>query len=168
MTDHHNYYAFRARYFPSFLGSMFLATFSIATTTVQATQAWFREVDGIALYQVLAIVGAAMVLALGGLMITRGRTWGLWVVFAMMAMNFTVVLFTFPTQAGGALLFIYALGLLFPLLCLLLLNSRRHREMRAGFAALRAEREESSHEASRQAALEEHRESLRKKKPRRQ
>ncbi|AHG43314.1 hypothetical protein N018_25005 [Pseudomonas syringae CC1557] len=167
MTDRHNYYAFRARYFPSFLGSMFLTLFSVVIATSQVSHIWFGDVADIGLYQAMFLIGASMVLAFAGLMISRGRSWGVWVLVAMMVVSLLAVLPTFPAKGPGAQLFIYVLGLLFPLLGLLLLNSRLHREMRAEFVALRLEREESTVEARRQDALEKNRGNLRKRKARR-
>ncbi|QHF01171.1 MULTISPECIES: hypothetical protein [Pseudomonas syringae group] len=166
MTDRHHYFAFRARYFPTFLGSMLLITFSMALATSQVFYTWFNEAQDGTIFQVMVLIGAAMVLALGGLLVTRGRREGFWVLVAMPIVSLLAVLPTFPGYGSGIELFIYALGLLLPLLGLLMLNSQRQREMRADFIALRIEREQAGAEAGRQQALEKNREKLRKNKAR--
>ncbi|KPB75371.1 hypothetical protein ACKUFS_21560 [Pseudomonas cannabina] len=166
MTDRHNYYAFRARYFPSFLGSMFLTLFAVVIATSQVSHVWFGDVADIGMYQVVFLIGASMLLALAGLLISRGRSWGVWGLVAMMVASLLAVLTAYPSNGPGVLVFIYVLGLIFPLLGLLLLNSKLHREMRAEFVALRFERKESSVEARRQDMLKKNRERLRKNKAR--
>lgn len=167
MTDRHNYFAFRTRYFPSFLGTMLLITFSMAMAVSQVFYTWFKDAQDNTIIQVVVLVCASMLLALGGIMITRGRSWGCWLLVAMLLVSLVAVLPTFPGYGSGIELFLYGLGLLLPLLGLLMLNSQRQREMRVDFIALRFEREQAGAEAQRREALESNREKLRKPKTRR-
>jgi hypothetical protein len=67
-------------------------------------------------------------------MIARGRPQWVWPLAALLALCVVAVL---PTVAFGPHPLSYGLSLLFPLLGLLLLNSKRHREMRQKLVEVR-------------------------------
>lgn len=71
-------------------------------------------------------------------MIARGRPVWVWPMVAVLGLCFFCVL---PTIAYRPDRLIYSLSLLFPLLGLLLLNSKRHREMRSKLVEIRHQRE---------------------------
>ncbi|BBP61769.1 hypothetical protein PHLH4_53590 [Pseudomonas sp. St316] len=67
----------------------------------------------------------------------RGRSWGFRVIVAFYVLCFLTVV---PTYGYEPHPIVYMTGLLFPLLGLLLLNSKRHREMRSKLVDIRRQR----------------------------
>lgn len=161
-----NVFSFMPRYFPLFMFSIFMTIFSLATATSQASYTWFKQVEAAGEYQAMFLIAAAVVLGFGGFMMSRGRPWAMWILVALLSISFVVVLFTWTPRTQGVDLVIYLLGLLFPLLGLLSLNSKRGREMREQFALLRGDRAEARERARQHEALEAHREKLRRNKAR--
>ncbi|MCQ6255753.1 hypothetical protein [Pseudomonas sp. Q11] len=80
----------------------------------------------------------AMVIVHSNYLIVRGRPWCAWVMVAVFAACLLTVL---PTIQYEPHKFIYTEGVFWPLLGLLLLNSKRHREMRSKLVEVRYQRE---------------------------
>jgi hypothetical protein len=135
-----DFFAFLARYFPSFICSIFMCVLSIALATVQVFQTHLGHDPQRASYMVIFLLGASTVLTLGGFMLSRGRLWATWILVAILATCLLVVLSSVPAPSQTSLLIIYMLSLIFPLLGLLSLNSRRSREMRQQFVYNRSMR----------------------------
>lgn len=137
MNYTHDLQAFLARYFPTFICTFFLAVFSISSAIALVSSAWFREHPNGANYTLIAALSLTVVLCFATFMMIRGRTWAVWIIVALFLTSLFVVL---PTYGFRTHLFIYSLGVLFPLLGLLMLNSKRHREMRKALVGIRQER----------------------------
>lgn len=159
-----NVFSFMPRYFPLFMFSIFMTIFSLATAASQASYTWFRQVEAAGEYQAMFLIAAAVVLGFGGFMMSRGRPWAVWILVGLLGLSFVVVLFTWTARTQGVDLMIFLLGLLFPLLGLLSLNSKLGREMREQFALLRVDRADARERIKQHQALEAHRETLRRNK----
>ncbi|MDF2640829.1 MAG: hypothetical protein K0R45_101 [Pseudomonas sp.] len=122
--------AFLARYFPSFITTIFMCIFSIVLATVLVTQAWFSLHPQRGVYSIAFLLSASAVLTCGGFLLSRGRLWAMWILVGILVSCLLAVLPNVPTHAGALNKILYTLGLIFPLLGLLSLNSRRSREMR--------------------------------------
>ncbi|MCD5973921.1 hypothetical protein NLO88_11915 [Pseudomonas syringae] len=129
--------AFLARYFPTFIGAFFLAVFSISAAISLASSTYFREYSERGSYSAMAAIALSVVLCFGNFMMIRGRTWGVWIIVALLIISLLTVLLTFGYRPH---MFSYTTGILFPLLGLLMLNSKRHREMREELVKVRAQR----------------------------
>ncbi|MTD18698.1 hypothetical protein GIR22_05980 [Pseudomonas sp. CCM 7891] len=130
--------AFLAQYFPAFICAFFLACFSLSATISLVASTYFRGDPGRARYSFLAAVVLGLLLALSHFVMIRGRAWGVWVIVIFYLVCFLTVLSTYGYRPHMAA---YVTGLLFPLLGGWLLNSRRHREMRAQLLMLRQMRQ---------------------------
>lgn len=126
--------AFLAQYFPAFICAFFLACFSLSVAISLASSTFFRSDPERARYSFLAAVFLGLLLAFSHFVMIRGREWGAWVIAAFYVVCFLVVL---PTYSYRPHMAAYVIGLLFPLLGLLLFNSKRHREMRQKLVELR-------------------------------
>ena len=126
--------AFLAQYFPAFICAFFLACFSLSAAISLASSTFFRSDPERARYSFLAAVFLGLLLAFSHFVMIRGREWGAWAIAAFYVVCFLVVL---PTYSYRPHMAAYVIGLLFPLLGLLLLNSKRHREMRQKLVELR-------------------------------
>ncbi|SDV06279.1 hypothetical protein [Pseudomonas mucidolens] len=141
--------SFLARYFPVFMGTILLGCFSGSTLLSLAETTYWRALEpsvrgGYAGFGTLVLV---LVLVLGNFMIARGRAWAVWMVASYFLVCLAAVLpmFAYRPHQG-----VYAFAVLLPLLGLLLLNSKRHREMRARLLEIRHERQRIKREAKRQ------------------
>ncbi|MCI3947944.1 putative membrane protein [Pseudomonas syringae] len=155
--------AFRARYQGSFLAPIFMGIFSLAITAGTVADAYFPNDLERAGQSMMLMMGATLVLSFGGIMMSRGHPCGMWILAAILAGCFLAVLPTAPAHWRRFELMFYVLGLLFPLLGLLSLNSKRGRELRMQWRIIRAERKEIRQEMQRRKNLEKHRENLRKR-----
>lgn len=126
--------AFLAQYFPAFICAFFLACFSLSVAISLASSTFFRSDPERARYSFLAAVFLGLLLAFSHFVMIRGREWGAWAIAAFYVVCFLVVL---PTYSYRPHMAAYVIGLLFPLLGLLLLNSKRHREMRRKLVEVR-------------------------------
>ncbi|KAA6169609.1 hypothetical protein F3K50_20700 [Pseudomonas marginalis] len=126
--------AFLAQYFPAFICAFFLACFSLSVAISLASSTFFRSDPERARYSFLAAVFLGLLLAFSHFVMIRGREWGAWAIAAFYVVCFLVVL---PTYSYRPHMAAYVIGLLFPLLGLLLFNSKRHREMRQKLVELR-------------------------------
>ncbi|KAF2405825.1 hypothetical protein ACMSI6_04190 [Pseudomonas antarctica] len=78
-------------------------------------------------YSFFSTVGSALIIAHCNLMLVRGYPAWIWIPVVIM---FLCLLGVLPTIEYRPHKVFYVLGILFPLLALLLLNSKRHREAR--------------------------------------
>lgn len=131
--------AFLARYFPVFMGTILLGCFSGSTLLVLAGATYWRALEPSARtdYVGLGTLALVLVLVLGNLLIARGRAWAVWWVAGYFLACLVAVL---PTFAYGPHPGVYLFAVLLPLLGLLLLNSKRHREMRSKLVDIRRQR----------------------------
>lgn len=127
---------FLPRYFPVFMGTILLAIFSAAAAVALAGVTYLRGVEpslksSICGGAILVLVG---ILVFGNVMIARGYPWAVRLVAGYLA---CCLLFVLPMIQYGPHAVVYGAGVLFPLLGLLLLNSKRHREMRQNLREIR-------------------------------
>lgn len=148
MTYTHDLKAFLARYFPTFIGTFFLAVFSMSGAVSLAGSTYFKDQvqTQVADFTLISALILSVILCFGNFMMIRGRNWGVWIIVALLASSLVAVLFTYPYRPH---MFSYTTGILFPLLGLLMLNSKRHREMRSELVKVRAERVEARRKARR-------------------
>lgn len=136
MTEFPDQGSFRARYFPVFIVTIFMAIFSGSSAVALAGVTYLRTVDpqlkssysGFGLFTLMAL------LVLGNVMIARGRSWAVWLMVGYFG---ACLLFVLPMIQYQPHLLIYCSAVVFPMLGLLLLNSKRHREMRHRFVQIR-------------------------------
>ncbi|AVU74068.1 hypothetical protein [Pseudomonas rhizophila] len=137
MDRKHSLNTFLAHYFPTFICAFFLACFAVSASISLVSSTYFRGDPERAKYSFLVALILSLLLALSHFVMIRGRSWGVRaIVVFYLACLFTVL----PTYGYKPHPFAYVTGLLFPLLGLLLLNSKRHREMRQKLSELREER----------------------------
>jgi peptidoglycan/LPS O-acetylase OafA/YrhL len=129
--------AFLAHYFPTFICAFFLACFAVSASISLVSSTYFRGDPERGKYSFLVALVLSLLLALSHFVMIRGRSWGARAIVVFYLVCFLTVL---PTYGYEPHPFAYATGLLFPLLGLLLLNSKRHREMRQKLLELRDER----------------------------
>ncbi len=127
------------RYLPVFVGTLFMAVLSGASVIVLNEPVYLRKLDPALRTEVSrwgVLVLTAAVVFLNG-MIARGRKWAA----GWMACYFAVcLLLVLPTLDDCPHRLAFSLGVVFPLLGLLLLNTDRHREMRYACREMRAQR----------------------------
>jgi len=131
---------FLVRYFPTFMGGIFAALFSLGCAIPLVTVSYFAEasIDQQATWSVLGGAAVTLVVVHCNFMMVRGRPLWVWGVVAVLALCLLVVL---PTIGSHPHKVIYVLAVMFPLLGLLVLNSKRHREMRSRLVEIRHRRE---------------------------
>ncbi len=127
---------FLARYFPVFMGTIFTAIFSGSASVSMAGVTYLRGLDPAlkANYSVGAILVLVAVLVFGNVMIARGYPWATRLVAAYLG---ACLLFVLPMIQYDLNKLVSGSAVLFPLLGLLLLNSKRHREMRKKLSEIR-------------------------------
>lgn len=125
-------------HFPVFIITFFLALFAMATTLLMLLERYSPEPEYLAKYLVGGSGGISVYLCLANLIVVRGRPWGIWpIVLAMFACILMVLLHWGERRVPGSL---SVIGLLLPLLALLMLNSKRHREFREVMVEVRWQR----------------------------
>jgi hypothetical protein len=131
---------FLARYFPVFMGTIFLGCFSGAALLVLSGATYWRALEPSVRsnYVGLGTLALVSVLVLGNLLIARGRAWATWWVAGYFLACLAAAV---PTFAYGPHQGVYVFAVLLPLLGLLLINSKRHREMRSKLVEIRHQRE---------------------------
>ena len=123
---------FLARYFPVFMGTIFMSIFSGSASVSMAGVTYLRGLDPA--LKANYSVGAILVLVFGNVMIVRGYPWATRLVAGYLV---GCLLFVLPMIQYGINTLVYGSAVLFPLLGLLLLNSKRHREMRQRLLEIR-------------------------------
>lgn len=120
---------FLIQYFPVFMGAIFASVFALVFAVPLFFDSYFQALSlaDNAKWSFFGGVALTLVIVHCNFMIARGRPVWVWPMVAVLGLCFFCVL---PTIAYRPDRLIYSLSLLFPLLGLLLLNSKRHREMR--------------------------------------
>ena len=111
------------------MGTVLMAIFSGSAAVSIAGVTYLRGVDPAlkSSYSGAAILVLVAVLVFGNVMIARGYPWATRLVAGYLV---CCLLFVLPMIQYGINTLVYGSAVLFPLLGLLLLNSKRHREMR--------------------------------------
>lgn len=128
------------RYFPVFMGAIFASVFTLVFAVPLFFESYFQNLSmaDSAKYSFLGGIALTLVIVHCNFMIARGSPNWVRPLVALLVICFLGVL---PAIAYGPHPLIYAVTLLFPLVALLLLNSKRHREMRQKLLEVRHLRE---------------------------
>jgi hypothetical protein len=120
---------FLSKYFPVFMGAIFASIFTLVFAVPLFFESYFRNLPlaDNAKYSFFGGIALTLIVVHCNFMVARGRPQWVRPLVVLLALCFLGVL---PTIAYEVQPLIYAVTLLFPLLALLLLNSKRHREMR--------------------------------------
>lgn len=131
---------FLLRYFPVFAAANLFQIFALAIGVPMMFDSYFDALpaDLNLKYSFLSTLGSACLLGHCNFMIVRGYPSWLWIPVVLMVFSLLGVL---PTIEHHPHKVFYVLGLLFPLLALLLINSKRYREARAEWVKLRQKRQ---------------------------
>lgn len=127
---------FFRHYFLTFLGGVFAAYFSLALAVALAFITYFRDAPIAQVGLKIMSAGALLILLTvhSNFMILRGRPSWVWV---MVGIYVACLLFVVPMLQYQPHKVLYGLALLFPVLGLLILNSKVQREMRAKLVGIR-------------------------------
>jgi len=131
--------SFLTRYFPVFMGTIFMAIFSTAMLTVLVDETYLRELDQ-PLRTELSGWGLLLLTFFFGFanfMIARGRSWAANLLMGYFAFCLMLVISTIQYRPHTVA---FSLGVVFPLLGLLVINTDRHREMRQKLFEIRIQR----------------------------
>ncbi|MDH0301280.1 MULTISPECIES: hypothetical protein [unclassified Pseudomonas] len=139
MTRQAELKAFLRRYFGVFIGAFFASIIAVAWTFALAWSTYCRSCSQDGLFP-LGLYGLFALFVLGHGAVVRGRAWGMWLVAGMCV---ACMMITVPIYGHRPNLFIYTGSLLAALVALLLLNSRRYREMRLRLAEYRQQRRQA-------------------------
>jgi hypothetical protein len=126
---------FIRRYFGVFIGAWLTSLVAVAWSFVLVWGTWFRA--GTRDEMRATLVALLVVFMLGHGAVVRGRAWGAWIVAAMCAACVVLVIGTYGQRPH---LFLFSASIAFALGTLLLINSRRYREMREVLAEHRQRR----------------------------
>lgn len=120
---------FLSKYFPVFMGAIFASIFTLVFAVPLFFESYFRNLPlaDNAKYSFFGGIALTLIVVHCNFMVARGRPQWVRPLVVLLALCFLGVL---PTIAYEVQPLIYAVTLLFPVLALLLLNSKRHREMR--------------------------------------
>lgn len=132
--------SFLTQYFPVFMGAIFAAVFSLVFAVPLIFDSYFPRLpmDDNLKYSFLGGLALTWGIVHCNFMIARGRPQWVWPLVSLLALCVLAIL---PTIGFDPHPLSYGLSLLFPLLGLLLLNSKRHREMRQKLLEIRHLRE---------------------------
>lgn len=128
---------FVQRYFGVFIGAWFTSLVAVAWSFVLVWGTWFRA--GSKDEMRASLVALLVVFMLGHGAVVRGRAWGAWIVAAMCGACLVLVIGTYGQRPH---LFLFSASVAFSSGALLLLNSRRYRQMREVLAQQRQLRRE--------------------------
>lgn len=140
MENYPTFIHFMKRYFPTFIATIFVAKISCLLALFALLDSFFvrATLSSQAKISAVCIAICTLVLVHSNFMVARGRAGWVWVFAGLFVACLLCVL---PTIGYRPNRFVYAAGLFFPLLGLLLLNSKRHREMRSKLVEVRHQRE---------------------------
>lgn len=132
-----------ACYLPTFIGGIFAVLFSVGCAVPLLVTFYLSgaSVGEQATWSVLGGSAVTLVAVHCNFMVMRGRPRWVWGLVGVLVLCLLSVL---PTIEGRPHKVIYVMAVLFPLLGLLLLNSKRHREMRGKLVDIRHQRERLS------------------------
>ncbi|MGC5699839.1 hypothetical protein J4P02_06490 [Pseudomonas sp. NFXW11] len=132
--------AFLARYFPTFMLTVLLGCFSASALLSLAVTTYWRDLPAAQRsdYLGLALLVLIALLVAGNLLIIRGRSWAVWLVagYFLACLAITVPMLQYRPHQG-----VYLFAILLPLLGLLSLNGKRHRQMREKLLQIRLQRQ---------------------------
>ncbi|WP_416422168.1 hypothetical protein RAM80_19915 [Pseudomonas sp. App30] len=140
MTDQDGSLSWMAKYYPAFIGVVLCCCLAIGTVVAIVGFSYLANVPlkplkGPGLLWGGASVGVAVFIS--HFLMVRGRLAATWVIAAVLLACLATAL---PSYFYQPPLGVFAVAVLSPLTGLLLLNSRRHREMRQHFLWLRRQR----------------------------
>ncbi|MCJ8206223.1 hypothetical protein [Pseudomonas sp. RGM2987] len=140
MNERPSIRSFLFKYFPVFIGAIMASVFALVFAVPLFFDSYFRDLSlaDDAKWSFLSGVALTLVIVHCNFMIARGRPRWVLLLSMVLGLCFLCVL---PTIEYRPNRLIYSLSLLFPLLALLLLNSKRHREMRRKLVKIRHQRE---------------------------
>ncbi|MFK3774381.1 hypothetical protein [Pseudomonas sp. NPDC089406] len=136
MERSQEFIAFVQRYFAVFIGTWFTSLVAVAWSFVLVWGTWFRA--GSKDEMRATLVALLVVFMLGHGAVVRGRVWGAWIVAAMCVACVVLVIGTYGQRPH---LLLFSASVAFALGTLLLLNSRRYREMQQVLAEHRQRRQ---------------------------
>ncbi|MCJ7958436.1 hypothetical protein [Pseudomonas sp. NFX183] len=136
-------WSFLKRYFPVFAAANFAQILALGIGIPMMFDSYFDAlpVGENLKYSFFSMLGSVLIVAHCNLMLVRGYPSWLWISVVIM---FLCLLGVLPTIEYRPHKVFYVLGILFPLLALLLLNSKRHREARHEWVKLRQKRQRIS------------------------
>jgi hypothetical protein len=131
---------FLRHHFPTFMGGICLALLSLLTAEVLVVDAYFRDVslEASTMWLLAVSAGVTVFISVCHFFLVYGRPKWVWGVVAIFLGCLLAVLPTIEHRPHKVLV---NLGVLFPLLGLLNLNSNRHREFRKKVVVIRYKRE---------------------------
>ncbi|WP_313741510.1 hypothetical protein [Pseudomonas sp.] len=132
--------AFLARFFPTFLLSFFTAVFGISICVALWGMLHWRDPAESGWYSLALGGGLAVVLSVGHFFMIRGFAWAVYLIWAALVATLLIGLSLLGSRAPQLLA---GVGVVLPLVSILSLNSRRHREMRARLIEIGIERRRS-------------------------
>ncbi|UZD98257.1 hypothetical protein LOY64_02965 [Pseudomonas corrugata] len=128
------------------MGTILLACFSGSTLLVLVGMTYWRTLEPSVRtdYVGLGTLALVLVLVVGNFLMARGRVWAVWCVagYFLACLGTVISMFAYRPNQG-----VYLFAMLLPLLGLLLLNSKRHREMRSKLVDIRRQRQLIIHAA---------------------
>ncbi|NWD03150.1 hypothetical protein HX869_30720 [Pseudomonas sp. P7779] len=130
---------FLKRYFPTFMMAIYAQIFTFAFGIPLMFDSYFKEMpvgDNLR-YSFFTGLGLALLASHCNFMIACGYPGWVWIPVVLMILCLLGVLPTIDYRPHKVF---YVLSILFPLLALLLLNSKRHREVRSEWVKLRQKR----------------------------
>lgn len=132
--------SFLSTYFPVFMGTIFACIFTLVLAAPVFFDSYMPNLSMAdnAKYSFLAGIALTLLVVHCNFMIARGRPHWARALVGLLGLCFLAMLPTLNDQPNKVM---YALSLLLPLLGLLLLNSKRHREMRKKLLEVRRLRE---------------------------
>lgn len=131
---------FVRRYFPTFIGGLFLTLFSLATAESLVLDAYFKDIPmevRTTWYFGVAMTGTVLICLCHFSLVYGRPQW----VCGVVAIFLGCLLAVLPTIEHRPHKVLYTSGVLFPLLGLLNLNSNRYREFRKVVVLVRGKRE---------------------------
>ncbi|MCP6692168.1 MULTISPECIES: hypothetical protein [Pseudomonas] len=117
---------FTRRYFPRLIAVILLTTASFSFATLSVMYSFFHNHPYENEYAVGSVVTAAFLLSFGSYILIRGRVWGVWVIVGLLLACLLAVISTVE-RTPHKLFSVFSL--LVPLSALLVINSRRFRQM---------------------------------------
>ncbi|TLP61910.1 MULTISPECIES: hypothetical protein [Pseudomonas] len=129
--------SFMSRYFPAFIAGFFLCCFTFAGAISLSFASYLHRYSADGNPMLITALVAGLVCAAGHIAVVRGRAWGVWVVVGVLVASVCVAL---PSYRYHPHPFSYGSTLFAGLFGLLVLNSKRYREMRKRLAGYRQQR----------------------------
>ena len=128
--------SFLSKFFPVFMGSIFASIFTLVFAVPLFFDSYLPSLSMAdnTKYSFLGGIALTLFIVHCNFMIARGRPQWVWPLVVLLGLCFLGVL---PAISDRQHSLIYGLSLLFPLLALLLLNSKLHRVMRQKFFDIR-------------------------------